>query len=92
VLKWPNDILSGNNKIGGVLIENMINGNRINGTIIGIGININQVRFEGLPKASSLFLKTGVELEIGDVLNRILALLEVYFNRLSSDSSAALKS
>jgi len=92
VLKWPNDILSGNNKIGGVLIENMINGNRINGTIIGIGININQVRFEGLPKASSLFLKTGVELEIGDVLNRILAFLEVYFNRLSTDSSAALKS
>ncbi|MDG1941538.1 MAG: biotin--[acetyl-CoA-carboxylase] ligase [Flavobacteriaceae bacterium] len=91
MLKWPNDILSGNNKIGGVLIENTIKGNRIIGSIIGIGININQARFDGLPQASSLFLKTGVELEIGDVLNRILAFLEVYFNRLSTDSSAALK-
>ena len=92
MLKWPNDILSGNNKIGGVLIENIIKGNRINGSIIGIGININQASFDGLPKASSIFLKTGVELKIGDVLNRILRFLEVYINRLSTDSSAALKS
>ena len=91
MLKWPNDILSGNNKIGGVLIENMVKGNRINGSIIGIGININQERFEGLPHASSLFLKTGVKLEIDEVLNRILSTLEDYFNRLSADSLPALK-
>ncbi len=91
-LKWPNDILSGKNKIGGILIENIIKGDRITGSIIGIGLNINQERFEGLPFASSLFLKTGVELKISDILNRILVFLELYFKRLSYDSSAALKS
>jgi BirA family biotin operon repressor/biotin-[acetyl-CoA-carboxylase] ligase len=91
-LKWPNDILSGKNKIGGILIENMIKGDRITASIIGIGLNINQINFEGLPSASSLFLKSGAELEIGHVLNRVLVFLEGYFERLSSDSSAALKS
>ena len=91
-LKWPNDILSGKSKIGGVLIENMIKGNRINASIIGIGININQEHFEGLPHASSLFQKTGSKLEIGEILNSILVFLEVYLDRLTTDSSAALRS
>ena len=91
-LKWPNDILSGKSKIGGVLIENMIKGNRINASIIGIGININQEHFEGLPHASSLFQKTGFKLEIGEVLSSILVFLEIYLDRLSTVSSAALRS
>ena len=90
-LKWPNDILSGNNKIGGILIENIIKGDRFSGSIIGIGININQERFEGLPQASSIYLKTGYKAEIDDVLKRILNHLEVYFNRLSSNDTSGLK-
>ncbi len=49
-------------KIGGVLIENMVKGSRIKGSIIGIGINVNQVAFDGLPQASSLALVTGEKL------------------------------
>ena len=64
-LKWPNDILSDENKIGGILIENIIKRDRFSGSIIGIGININQELFEGLPRASSLFLKTGYKAEDG---------------------------
>ena len=90
-IKWPNDILSGKNKIGGVLIENMIKGNCINASIIGIGVNINQGRFEGLPNASSLFMKTGCKKEIGDVLKKVLKFLEVYFNRLSNYDTRGLK-
>ena len=89
MLKWPNDILSGKNKIGGILIENMIKGDRIMASIIGIGLNINQERFEGLPHASSLFLKTASRLDIGHVLKRVLKFLEVYLDRLSNDDADA---
>ncbi len=55
-IKWPNDIMSGNQKICGILIENVLQGSHIKHTIIGIGLNVNQTVFEGLPKASSLQL------------------------------------
>ena len=59
-IKWPNDIMSGNKKISGILIENNIRGKSINYSIIGIGINVNQLNFKNLPKATSLHIETGV--------------------------------
>ena len=53
-VKWPNDILSGNFKIGGILIENIISGSKIKQSIIGFGLNINQSKFKNAPNASSL--------------------------------------
>ena len=53
-LKWPNDILSSTAKIGGVLIENQIKGKDLKRSIIGLGLNVNQENFPGLPRASSL--------------------------------------
>jgi BirA family biotin operon repressor/biotin-[acetyl-CoA-carboxylase] ligase len=44
-IKWPNDILSANKKICGILIENIIKGKKINNSIIGIGLNVNQQNF-----------------------------------------------
>lgn len=60
-IKWPNDILAGNKKIGGILIENSIKTNGEIYSIIGIGLNINQTEFDGLVKASSLSLISGKE-------------------------------
>lgn len=53
-IKWPNDILSDNKKIGGILIENSIKSDRTILSIVGLGLNVNQIHFENLPKASSL--------------------------------------
>lgn len=50
-VKWPNDIYYQDQKIGGILIENMIAGNRIKSSIIGIGVNVNQQHF--VPEISS---------------------------------------
>ncbi len=44
-VKWPNDILSANHKICGILIESSINNSNVNHAIIGIGLNVNQVKF-----------------------------------------------
>ncbi len=53
-LKWPNDILADQQKICGILIENTLSGNFINTSYVGIGLNVNQVNFEGLHRAISL--------------------------------------
>lgn len=44
-IKWPNDIYHDDRKIAGMLIENRIVGNRLQDSVIGIGININQMEF-----------------------------------------------
>jgi len=44
-IKWPNDIFINDSKAGGILIENVIQGNLWQWAIIGIGLNINQVHF-----------------------------------------------
>lgn len=41
-IKWPNDILVGDRKVAGVLIENIFRANTIENSIVGIGINVNQ--------------------------------------------------
>ena len=56
VIKWPNDILAENKKIGGILIENTFKNSKEVQSMIGIGLNVNQSKFENLPQASSLFL------------------------------------
>jgi BirA family transcriptional regulator, biotin operon repressor / biotin---[acetyl-CoA-carboxylase] ligase len=53
-IKWPNDIMSGNKKIGGILIENTIKSDGIIVSVAGLGLNVNQTNFENLPQASSL--------------------------------------
>jgi len=75
-LKWPNDIMAENYKIGGVLIENIISNNKIAASIIGIGLNINQVQFEDLPKATSLTNLTGNLYSTDEVLAILLRNLE----------------
>lgn len=75
-LKWPNDIMAANQKIGGILIENILNNGSIGTAIIGIGINVNQIDFPGLPKASSLNLVSGRTFEIDQVRDVILKNIE----------------
>jgi BirA family biotin operon repressor/biotin-[acetyl-CoA-carboxylase] ligase len=59
-VKWPNDLYWRDRKAGGILIENMVQGNEWKAAIIGIGININQTNFDNLEKkAVSLKQITG---------------------------------
>lgn len=54
-IKWPNDLYLGDRKAGGILIENLIQGNKWKFAVAGIGININEELFDpGLPNAVSL--------------------------------------
>lgn len=83
-VKWPNDIMSGKFKIGGILIENILNSEGISASIIGIGLNVNQLEFSGLPRAGSLQKATGMKYSLDEVLEELLDKID---SRLISISS-----
>lgn len=90
-VKWPNDILSENKKISGVLIENVIKHNQLKEAIIGIGLNVNQTDFRGLPKASSLHLILGPVFSRDEILQTLIKNINYYFNRLEKREFFELK-
>lgn len=90
-VKWPNDILSENKKICGILIENVIKQNNLYASIIGIGLNVNQKSFENLPKASSLITITGTVFNLDEILNSILSNLKAHFIELEKGNLSFLK-
>ncbi len=90
-IKWPNDILAGNKKVCGILIENVIKKNNLSASIIGIGLNVNQTEFKQLPNASSLLQITGKPFSIEDLLNQIIKALQRNFRRLQNKDLQGLK-
>ena len=75
-IKWPNDIYIGEKKIGGILIENSIRGQLLANSIVGIGLNINQTDFEGLPRATSLAIETQRSYNLNTLTEELLATLD----------------
>lgn len=68
-IKWPNDIYVGKQKLAGILIENVFRGNGIKHTVIGIGINANQVAFEPMERMPiSLKQLLGKDIVLADVI------------------------
>ncbi len=82
-IKWPNDIYINNQKVCGMLIENQWQGNQLT-TIIGIGININQTKFENQPRATSCALIKGKTFDIKQILKQLVQNLEHYYNWIRS--------
>lgn len=77
-VKWPNDIMSDNKKIAGILIENSIKTDNSILSVVGIGLNVNQSHFENLPFASSLFLQTGNQFSIDEILTTIMDKIQYF--------------
>ena len=90
-IKWPNDILSANKKLCGILIENVIKNNRFQGSIIGFGLNVNQKQFDNLPQAASMSLLSGVVYDKDEVLSVILKQMQHYFKHLEDHNYVELK-
>ena len=90
-IKWPNDILSENKKIAGILIENVIKNNKLEGSIIGVGLNVNQKFFDNLPNASSLHLLTGIVYSKDEIFHHLLKHIESYLKLLEACNLDTLK-
>jgi len=82
-IKWPNDLISNQRKIAGILIENSITGDRLKHSIIGIGLNINQQQFpEFRLVPTSMRLECRRELDISAIELQLMQLLSQRYMEL----------
>jgi len=77
-LRWPNDLLIGSRKVGGILVESKIETNLVAYAVVGIGINVHQRGFpENLATpATSLDLESGKTVSRQTLLMELLAAIE----------------
>lgn len=74
-IKWPNDIYYKNDKMAGILVENIIGGNTFHKSIVGIGLNLNQEKFPpNIPNPLSLYQLTGKKYNPYQVMEEIAGL------------------
>ena len=72
-VKWPNDIYYKDKKICGMLIEHSISGRTFDYTVIGAGVNINQMEFRSdAPNPVSLAQIIGTETDLDAILKKIV--------------------
>lgn len=70
-LKWPNDLIDeGDHKVGGLLAELEAEGEQARAAVLGVGLNVNQLDFRGLPPASSLRAIRGARQDRVELLSR----------------------
>ncbi len=89
-IKWPNDIMSDNKKICGILIENIVKENYIKDSVIGIGLNVNQTIFNNLPNATSIKNLLGTSYSKDEILNDLVKNIEFFFNELKKASTNSI--
>jgi BirA family transcriptional regulator, biotin operon repressor / biotin---[acetyl-CoA-carboxylase] ligase len=91
-IKWPNDIYVKNDKIAGILIDSALSGEKIEYSVAGIGLNINQDKFSNsVPNPVSLQLLTGRSYNITDCLNKLLTNLDIRYKQLISAETGLMK-
>jgi len=90
-IKWPNDIYIDHKKISGILINNQISGSTLQSSIIGVGININQMQFySDAPNPVSLRQLTGIEYDLDICLQQFISAFEKYYNILENNELNSL--
>ena len=87
-IKWPNDIMADTKKIGGILIENSIRGDGSIVSIVGIGINVNQMNFEEMPSASSMAATMSTFFDKEILLENLLEVLKTSVVEMNRNSEA----
>jgi BirA family transcriptional regulator, biotin operon repressor / biotin---[acetyl-CoA-carboxylase] ligase len=89
-LKWPNDVLLGGKKFCGILTEMNAEATRVRYLVVGMGINVNQVRFPAELReiATSLRMETGTEWSRVELCAALLKALDRQYRSLTEDAGA----
>jgi len=88
-LKWPNDVLVGERKLAGILVEATSSGSGVEFVVVGVGMNLVLDPLE-LPeelrsRATSIRAETGRSIEPLAAARAVLARLGVWYDRLSRE-------
>jgi BirA family biotin operon repressor/biotin-[acetyl-CoA-carboxylase] ligase len=77
-LRWPNDLMLGSRKAGGILVESKISDGSVDFAVVGIGINVHQRAFADdlATPATSLDLNSGRTVSRQHLLLSLLKSLE----------------
>jgi len=91
-IKWPNDILARGRKICGILVESAIEGSRLSYAVMGIGVNVQQRDFPDTigAAATSVFLETGSEVTINELIGFLLPRLDRWYRASQSRADDVL--
>ena len=88
-IKWPNDIYFENRKLAGILINSTIKANMMDVSIIGIGLNVNQMQFKDWPTHPiSLKQITGKKYNLQPLLEQIAEHILIKVEQLKASPAA----
>lgn len=91
-IKWTNDIYVGDRKLVGILIEHRLSEGKINRSIVGIGLNVNQMEFDAsLPNPVSMAQIAGRNFNRLEVLERVVEHLNMRYAQLREGDVEALQ-
>jgi BirA family biotin operon repressor/biotin-[acetyl-CoA-carboxylase] ligase len=93
-VKWPNDLLIGDKKVGGILCEQTTTADKALAVVIGIGLNINAAR-DSFPEelragVTTLAVEAGHPLDRVAILTDLLLRLEQRMDRLFHDGPSGM--
>ena len=92
-VKWPNDIYVGHQKVAGILIQNSISGSYLKSSVVGIGLNVNQVGFsKNAPKAASFRSLAGKAFDIDELAVVLCQNIESRYLNLKTGKIVPLQS
>ena len=84
-IKWPNDIYFGDKKLAGMLIQNNIEGRMMGISIIGIGLNVNQIEFsKDIPNPISLKQISLKDFDLDELLDAMIVKIKSSVESLRS--------
>lgn len=90
MVKWPNDLIYEGRKLCGILINSTIHGDMMGASVVGIGLNVNQMRFQDWPTHPiSLKMILGEDQELEPLLEQLVTAVDLRVQRLRSDDGIA---
>lgn len=91
-IKWPNDVYVGSNKIGGILVQSILEKTTIKNAVIGIGLNVNQTLWpDELPNPVSMKMLLGRDVNLKECTEILYQKLEYRYLSLKRLKQSELK-